>query len=755
MIPRCKVGRGITGATRYVLGEGQGAGNDNLAPGDESRVAWIGGTGFGFEITNRADAELARRIMEFDALNQGSRTKPCVNDAVHLSLSWRPGETPTRAQMETAAHAALDAIGMANAKAIFVSHNDEDYAHVHIVASKINPDTNRAYDLKGNYLDLSKWAEGYEREFSGGVICLRREEANRLRDAIEQRDPARVLDLLTEKRATFTAVELDRVLAKQVKGEANRAQFTEQILAHPDIVRLSDQAGGATTRLTTRSVLEAEQHVLLAAEGLRHQLGHSVGKEIRERIAANFEHHKAGLSREQFDAFRHAAGEEGLALIDGQAGTGKSHTMKAIRQGYESLGCTVIGLAPTNAVTADMRRDGFTHAATVHAELTALNNGRKQWDHRTVVMVDEAAMVETKLMAMLTSHAYHAHAKLILVGDDRQLSSIERGGMFGALKDRYGAEALTEVRRQRTHDDKRAAGMLAEGNFHSALEMYDQNGAITWTRSQKQAREALVSQWKRDVAAAPEKSRFVFAYTNDDVARLNAELRDVMRRRGELGADHKLPTADGKQSFAAGDRIQIVATDKGRRLYNGTVGTVQEIQGTKLSVQFDGRQTRPVEFDANEFQKFRHGYAGTIYKGQGRTLDETYLYHSEHWRSAASYVALTRHRDATHLFVARNTAADLTQLARQMARVDDRRAASQFHHTHELGLTQPLTPREVVARFNQTLANRGDEAPRPRSAAGDAQTREQRATSLADSINERQGRQQQSGKGRDGPSHER
>ena len=753
MIPRCKVGRGITGATRYVLGEGLGAGGDVLAAGEESRVAWIGGTGFGFEITNRAEAELARRIMEFDALNQGSPTKPCVNDAVHLSLSWRPGETPTRAQMENAAHAALDALGMANAKAIFVSHNDEGYAHVHIVASKINPDTNRAYDLKGDYLRLSKWAEAYERDFSGGIVCLRREEANRLRDAIDDRDAGRVLELMTEKRATFTAAELDRVLGKQVKGEATRAEFTEKILGHPDVVRLADRAGGATTRYTTHGVLEAEQHVLLAAAGLRRQLGHSIGKEVRERIAAGFEYHKAGLSREQFNAFRNAAGEEGLALIDGQAGTGKTHTMKAIRQGYEAIGCKVIGLAPTNAVTTDMRRDGFTHAATVHAELMALNNGRKRWNQRTVVIVDEAAMIETKLMAMLTAHAYHVHAKLILVGDDRQLSSIERGGMFGSLKDQYGAEALTEVRRQRTHDDKRAAGMLAEGNFHAALEMYDQNGGIIWTRTQVQARNALVNRWAGDMAAAPDKSRFVFAYTNNDVARLNAELRDVMRRRGALGPDHELPSADGTQKFAAGDRIQIVATDKRRGLYNGTVGTVQEIQDTKLTVQFDGRQARPVEFDATEFPNFRHGYAGTIYKGQGRTLDETYLYHSEHWRSAASYVALTRHRDATHLFVARNTAPDLTQLARQMARVDDRRAASQFHHTRELGITQPLTPGEVVARFNQTLANRGEEAPR-RPYSGEGQTREERAISLAEGVRDRQAHQFQSGKGH-GPSQGR
>ena len=91
------------------------------------------------------------------------------------------------------------------------------------------------------------------------------------------------------------------------------------------------------------------------------------------------------------------------------------------------------------------------------------------------------------------------------------------------------------------------------------------------------------------------------------------------------------------------------------------------------------------------FRQFRHGYAGTIYKGQGRTLDQTYLYHSEHWRSAASYVALTRHRDKAELFVATNTARDVTQLARQMARVDERRAASQFYPQ------QPIRSGEAVA----------------------------------------------------------
>lgn len=701
MITRCVIGRGVSGATRYILGEGRDpATGKELArdPDGKSRVGWISGTGFGFRIENAEDADLARRVMEFAALNQNSPTRRCEKDCVHLALGWRPGQTPTREEMEQAALGALKALGMENARAIFAAHSDEAYAHIHIVASKINPDTGRAYDLRGNYLKLSRWAQDYEREH-GGIICLQREKANRLRDAIAARDPGAVLAAITEQRATFTAVDLDRALGKQIKGALARAQFAERVLGHAEIVRLADRAGGPTTRYTTRTVLKAEEYVLGAAKALAGDLRHDVGDRVRATVLGGAAYES--VRREQARAYRQATGHEGLALIDGQAGTGKSYIMAAIREAYEAAGHRVVGLGPTNVIAQDMQRDGFKRAATVHSELFALNNGRTGWDRRTVVMVDEAAMLDTKLMAMVTAHAHAAGAKLILVGDDRQLASIARGGMFGALKDRYGAAALTEVTRQRKDDDRRAASMMAEGNFHDALAMYEAKGGITWTRTQDEARAALVRRWAADTAADPDKSRFVFAYTNADVAQLNADIRAVRRSRGELGADHEMPTADGIERFAVGDRLQFTGTDKRAGLYNGSVGTVQAIDATRLTVRLDGRRGDLRRFDAAEFPHFRHGYAGTIYKGQGRTLDQTYLYHSEHWRSAASYVALTRHRDKAELFVARNTAPDVQQLARQMARVDDRRAASQFHHREERGPERPPTPAELMAEIGE------------------------------------------------------
>ena len=287
-------------------------------------------------------------------------------------------------------------------------------------------------------------------------------------------------------------------------------------------------------------------------------------------------------------------------------------------------------------------------------------------------------------------------------------------------------------------------------------------------------RAALVAEWAKDNAASPDKSRFVFAYTNADVKELNADIREVRRARGELGADHMVPTTEGWQRFATGDRIQFTGTNKKEGLHNGAVGTITGIEGTKLAVRLDGTRDGIKIFDAVEFQTVRHGYAGTIYRGQGRTLDQTYLYHSEHWRSAASYVALTRHREKAEIFVATDTlntrpkgepwmkatggasaldhenyasaqrsyakwqetnpqaaarhgladyvqyvqdqwaknppaaendrAADLRILARQMARVDERRAASQFYE-------QPMRSGVGSGSSRDTEQSHNDESP--------------------------------------------
>ena len=139
-----------------------------------------------------------------------------------------------------------------------------------------------------------------------------------------------------------------------------------------------------------------------------------------------------------------------------------------------------------------------------------------------MLIVDEAAMLSTKHLAQVTAQARAAGAKLILAGDDQQLPSIERGGLFGALKEKHGGAELHEVVRVSDAEQRRAFNLMHKGEFLPALAIFSRQGAIHWSGRQEEAREALVQKWGRDVAADPDKVRFVFAYTNADVIELNA-----------------------------------------------------------------------------------------------------------------------------------------------------------------------------------------------------------------------------------------
>jgi hypothetical protein len=227
------------------------------------------------------------------------------------------------------------------------------------------------------------------------------------------------------------------------------------------------------------------------------------------------------------------------------------------------------------------------------------------------------------------------------------------------------------------------------------VQAFDRNGAVTWTPDQDAARSALVDRWKADSAADPQASRFVFAYTNAEVDRLNAELRQVRRDRGELDSpDVVLETKHGAMAFAVGDQVQFTDTAKKLGIYNGNTGTIIDIDAAtgQVTARLDvvaKKEGRAVAWDAEEFQGFRHGYAGTIYKGQGKTLDHTYLLHTHHWRAAASYVALTRQRESAQVFVATETARDGRELARQMARGEVRAASVAWATADEVAAARP------------------------------------------------------------------
>ena len=326
-----------------------------------------------------------------------------------------------------------------------------------------------------------------------------RAEAIAQANALAARDPERVLGVLTRNNATFTERDLDRHLARHIFEDAERGAVRTKVLGHAEVLALHDrETGESAGRFTTRAVRAQEREAL--ADGARVAAGahRDIGNAARAAAPS-----AAALRPDQRAAFEHATGAGGLKIIEGRAGTGKSFTLGAIRRAHEAAGYEVVGLAPTNAVAQDLGHDGFKRTSTVHAELFRLKNGHAAWGRRTLVVVDEMAMLDAKVTGELLREAKMAGAKLVGAGDDRQLASIERGGLFTELRRAHGSAEISHVTRQRVDWQREAARDLSEGRFEEALRAFARNKAVIWTTRQADTRSKLVEQWSKDTAADP------------------------------------------------------------------------------------------------------------------------------------------------------------------------------------------------------------------------------------------------------------
>jgi Ti-type conjugative transfer relaxase TraA len=463
-------------------------------------------------------------------------------------------------------------------------------------------------------------------------------------------------------RSYFTRGQLEGLLAD--KGHQHVRTHATAILKDERLLRLTDPASGRFIGYTTRHVRTQELNVLANARALASDHRHRLAGRSLKRLFQEMQ-----LSGEQQAALRHALEPGALKLIEGRAGTGKSFLLKAIRLAAEADGYEVIGLAPTNTVAADLGKSGFKNARTVHSLLwwreNRLSHINAKLSAKSLIVVDEAAMLGTKVLDRLLNEVRESGAKLIMVGDSRQLQSVERGGMFRDLSDEFGSASLSEVRRQRESWARGASEAFAEGKFKEGLAAYEERGLIRWSDSLDEARQRLVTAWEQDTAEM-RGERFVFAYTNKEVDALNEALHNIEVERGRIGNAIEVETTRGLREIGEGDRVQFRANDKPNGVFNGALGTVTGIEGRVLSIETDAGAT--VEVDTREFKAIDHGYAGTIYRGQGKTLDQSYVLHTRHWRDASSYVAMSRAREDTQMFVAQSQARDLDDLAWQMGR---------------------------------------------------------------------------------------
>ncbi|OJW52228.1 MAG: hypothetical protein BGO67_05390 [Alphaproteobacteria bacterium 41-28] len=498
-----------------------------------------------------------------------------------------------------------------------------------------------------------------------------------LQKANEQlaQDPGSVLEALTRNKAVFSEKDLDIFLKKHVPHEA-REQVCERVLTHPTLLSLYDkETGKKTVYFTTKEVRAEEEKLLRFADKIAKKPTPILSPEA---IAKGME--GRALSEEQHKAYDLCAQSgQNLSLIQGRAGVGKSYVLDAIRMAHENEGYWVLGLAPTHKVASDLRESGFKDAKTCHGFLFAFRNNKENLDPKTLVIVDEAGMLGTTLSVELFHAIKTSGAKLILVGDDRQLSSVERGGVFGLLAERYESVELKDVRRQTINWQKTVSEDLSKGEVKSAVHLLQENKAIHWNIIKEEALTELLKTWAEDNAKKPDETRLILAQRNVDVDALNQGAREILRQQGKLGGvELSCMTQRGKEVFAEEDRVQLTRTDKDKGLRNGTFGVIEHIDmKTKiLTLRLDNKEK--VTVDPHTYDGLRHGYASTVYKAQGSTLDHVYVLHSQIINKLVNYVALTRQTKSLSLYVSKDETPSEGHLIRQMSREDGNKASLVF-----------------------------------------------------------------------------
>ena len=302
--------------------------------------------------------------------------------------------------------------------------------------------------------------------------------------------PADILAQLTRNKSVFTERDIARAVLKLTASPQENDALQEALLTHPDLVKLYDPQTRKATGFTTRQAFEQETRVMNLATKRHADTGHTTSASALQQALKT-----RTMDPEQEAAFRHALEPGGLKVIEGRAGAGKSYTMGAVREAYEASGFLVVGVSPTNTVAQDMKRDGFSEASTAHSAIWHQENNQrcKKWNRKTVILIDEAAMLDTQIMEKILIHADEARAKIILVGDDRQLASVARGCMFTEFKERFGSAEITNVRRQESEWQKQASTDFSEGRFLDGLTLYQKHpGFMHWTADTQEQQQALI-----------------------------------------------------------------------------------------------------------------------------------------------------------------------------------------------------------------------------------------------------------------------
>jgi conjugative relaxase-like TrwC/TraI family protein len=541
-------------------------------------------------------------------------------------------------------------------------------------------------------------------------------------------------DGLTATASTFARPDVLVALGAGLAG-AGRAELeglADRFLAERAVRVVADRAV-EERRWSTPDLLAVEQRLVASATGRTGEQTARVSHQaVRDALAA---HPSAGTDQQAMVRDL-CQGGAGVAVVVGRAGTGKTFALGIARHAWQLGGYRLLASAPTG--TMSLQGEGFEDVATCDRLLGDLDRGQEQLDARTVLVVDEAGMLGSRKLARLLEHAEHARAKVVLVGDDRQLAPIDAGGGFRALRLRLGASELTENRRQQQAWEREALELVRSGLVEDAVAAYQAHGRVVAADSKPAATLALLQDWWAAWQQAdhdPAQEMVVLAARRAEVDRLNTACQELLAARGRLGGE-RLQVED--RQLAVGDRVVCGKNAIGELgVANGSRGTITALDPhtRTLTLRLDGTDSRELTLPRSYLDGRGRGernrrvdlaYATTGHRAQGLTRGRALVRLTGSEDVNWLYVQLSRARQETRLYAVvgpepqgggeldlpdRDQPDGYLQLAQALSRAGGQTLAIDTYSTLDLRRLSTAELRLERDRLRQRL----DQAPRDRS----------------------------------------
>jgi hypothetical protein len=426
-------------------------------------------------------------------------------------------------------------------------------------------------------------------------------------------------------------------------------RLADRVLVHPDAVEL-EPFGGVRERVwAPRCVIDTEHAVEEHAWSRHHARTTLPVAPVVGAIASTEASLGLRLTPSQ-RAIVHGICESNRSLdvVVGIAGSGKTTALDAVRLAHEHHGYRVIGTATSGQAARTVGRDAHVESQTVASLLARLDRGSLTLDRRTLLVLDESGMTDDHDLHRLLDHTTRAHAKLVLVGDPRQLSAVGPGGGLEALVRRFDGCVwqLTDNVRQTDLTEREALAELRHGDIRCAVDWLTRHDRIVTGTDRAETIGAVIDGWLADTDAGADT--VMLAWRRANVEALNHLARHAYTERGWLTGPEII--APGGRRYRQGDRIVTLAPYAGLTVTSET-GIIEQVHPDlgALTVRFDdGRQVLlPPGFTAGN--RLSHGYAITVHRSQGATVDATHYLDDSGGRELA-YVALSRARHRSTVY---------------------------------------------------------------------------------------------------------